>query len=410
MPLINLTDISPQQIGRVLQEFTMKELAGLFSRGEILEASVSEKLGPQKAVIMLKDHQVVADTEVPLKAGEKISVRVEQLQPRITLRIIDNNAPEAAQYKQNEQIKEYVRFQRTNPESLVKMVTDSHEALRPVVSDAALKPMIKTDIANILKLLDSVVYSKTSVANNDFIREMVSNLGLDTEGSLLKMIRESGKEASVKPELKEPAFKGGKAEIAALKEFPETLKGQLMQLSQEVAAIIEREEKIDQGSLQKLARVLEFANSSVKTLESQQVVNVALKDGDGTYMLQIPILFPDGFRTGELYIEKDNDPESKEKEEGRYRVVFFLDMDAMGRIMIDASMGKNRIGFTIKCERESVRDFIMSRIAELTDRLAAQGYQIDYMACRVERDIEKEQKQYILQQSVYSQDAINLFV
>lgn len=388
----------------------MKELANLFSRGEILEASVSEKLGPQKAVIMLKDHQVVADTEVPLKAGEKISVRVEQLQPKITLRIIDSNAPEAAQFKQNEQVKEYIRFQRTNPESLVKMVTESHEALTPLMSDAALKPMIKTDIGNILKLLDSVVYSKTSVANNDFIREMVSNLGLNTEGNLLKMIREYGKEAPGKPELKEPAAKGGKAEIAVPKEMSGTLKGQLMQLSQEVAAIIDRKETIDQGSLQKLARALDFANSSVKALESQQVVNVALQDGDGTYMLQIPILFPDGFRTGELYIEKDNDPDSTEREEGRYRVVFFLDMDAMGRIMIDASMGKNRIGFTIKCERESIRDYIMSRIAELTDRLTAQGYKIDYMACRVERDIEKEQKQYILQQSVYSQDAINLFV
>lgn len=387
----------------------MKELANLFSRGEILEAFVSEKLGPQKAVITLKNHQVIADTEVPLKTGEKISVKVEQLQPRITLRIMDNNSPAVLQSRQNEQIREYLRFQRTNPESLVKVVKDAHEALKPVLADSSLKPMIKTDIAGILKLLDSVVYSRESTSNTEFIKELVANLGLDTESSLLKVVMESVKEAAGRPELRDSAGKAVKAEIPAMKEMPETLKGQLMKLSQEVAGIVKREEVSDQVSLQKLNRLLDFAGSSVKALESQQVVNVALREGDGQYMLQVPVLLPGGVRAGELYIAKDKEQEGAEREKERYRVVFFLDMDAMGGIMIDASLGKGSIGCTIKCEREIVREYISSRAEELVERLAAQGFKVDYMNCHVERDIKEEKKQYILGQSIYSQDAINLF-
>ena len=55
MPFINLSNISPQSLSQQIETFKIKELASLFTRGEVLDAVVGEKLSDQKVVLVMKN-------------------------------------------------------------------------------------------------------------------------------------------------------------------------------------------------------------------------------------------------------------------------------------------------------------------------------------------------------------------
>ena len=83
------------------------------SVNEVVEADVLEKVGDRKLLILLKTAKILADSEIPFKVGEKITVKVERLHPRVVLRFIQN--PEKLQ---DSGIADYVRFYRSNPKAV----------------------------------------------------------------------------------------------------------------------------------------------------------------------------------------------------------------------------------------------------------------------------------------------------
>jgi hypothetical protein len=201
----------------------------------------------------------------------------------------------------------------------------------------------------------------------------------------------------------------GRGQTAPTGEPADTLKGQLMRLMQEVSGIQAKKETTDPVAVQKLIRLAEFTEAFVKTVEAQQIVNTVLQESDNRFLLQIPLLFPGGLRMGELYVEKDVNPSKSEGKKDQYRVVFFLDMDAMGMVMIDASIRDRTVGCAIKCEHGDIRDFMAAHLPELEQSLLARGYQVDYMTCGVENSLGEEKRNYMEGQGLYSDDLVNLF-
>ena len=56
--------------------------------GEILSATVRRKLSPDRVLISLKGHTLVAEPEHDVAPGEEISVQVLTISPRIRLRLL----------------------------------------------------------------------------------------------------------------------------------------------------------------------------------------------------------------------------------------------------------------------------------------------------------------------------------
>lgn len=417
MPFINLTDISPQSLKQKIETFMIKELSALFTKGEVLNAVVDEKLPGQKVVLALKEQRIVADSEIPLREGERIAVKVDQLQPKVVLRILTQEQTETGPLKETLPLKEQLLLYRSNPSALKEVIAEANEVLTPQLQDELSQKGIKTDLKMLLRRFEELVFTKANTTEPDFVKDFVAKLGLTLENNLVKLVKEQGqeqgKEPGKEPPVRQSAHKGAVAagparDAGPIRDAVDSLKGQLLKLSSEIGQILAKGDIKDTEVLKQLNRLGDFANQAVKTVEAQQAVNVVLQESDSGFVLQIPVQLRDGMRMAEVYVEADRDSGRSDANGRSYRVVFFLDMDAIGNIMVDASIRNKRISCTVKCETEPVRRFAAELLASLEEGLAAQGYGIDYLACNLEASIAEERHHYISTQNFYTDNAVHI--
>jgi len=62
----------------------------------------------------------------------------------------------------------------------------------------------------------------------------------------------------------------------------------------------------------------------------------------------------------------------------------------------------------MKCETEPVRAFAATQFPALENSLAAQGYQVDFLSCSLEKSIAEEKHQYISGQNFYTENAVHV--
>ena len=58
--------------------------------GEVLSATVRRKLSPNRVLISLKGHTLVAEPEYDVSPGDEIAVQVLTIFPRIRLRVLSS--------------------------------------------------------------------------------------------------------------------------------------------------------------------------------------------------------------------------------------------------------------------------------------------------------------------------------
>lgn len=353
-----------------------------FSVGDTIHALIAEKSGPSRFVLTMKDRSFLADSDLPLTKGEKLMVKVEQLKPQIILRILNREGSSSLI------INEYTRNYRANPDALRDMFTMGRDVFNQKSLMELLPEKAKESIRNILKIMDASVFSQVSLKNPLFVKDYVSNLGLLLEYNLRKIIQEKRDTSNLRPE--------------------ETLKGFLIKLSEELRSQLREDNVAGKEDVQKLTQLTKFTEASIKTIESQQMMNISSKVNDGNYVLQIPILFPDDIRTGELFIETEKDGDG-EKGGERYHIVMFLNMDALGDIMVDASLVGNKLGCLFKFDNPEAQVFFSSFLGDLEKTISLRGYECSFLNCMTSETLRETKEEY--HRELFSdRDAVNVFV
>lgn len=356
----------------------------ILSVGEALIAEVSEKLGSGKFLITLKNVAVSADSAIPLRSGARLMVKVEQTQPRIVLSIIEHEAPETVI------INNYLKMQRTNPDSLINLIKGAGELFASKNIEELSRHIAGKDMHQLLGLIDKMIFSPKNLQDPLFLKDFISCLGLLWESDLKKAFKESSGETS---------FLNSR----------DNLKSLLMKLLFDLRGVKEETAMQDSATGSLLRRLAEFADASVKSIEMQQVINVLAQD-KGSYMLQIPFLSPEGIRRGDIFIEFEREKAEKDGSDIPYAIVIFLNMDALGDMMIEAKIRGEKIGCVIKCDNNEVRDFLSVSVEKLGKKLLSLGYTIDRLSCITEENLPQMKYEYLKDQDIYSRDVVDFFV
>ena len=354
------------------------------SIGEVLETGVIEKLADHKMLIDLKGIVTQADSEVRLNAGDRIQVKVESLSPQLVLRILESSQTETSD------IVDYLRWHRSNPEALSQMMTEVVRQLSPDNLGKLFPRLPGDDLTKILTILRSLLFSPET-KGNDFLKTYLDNLGITLE-SQLRQAAEDG------------------TEIGAGRTIGENLKGLLIGLSEDVNNLLEKRNSLEHEEAFRLADLSRSIDSSIKTIESHQVVNLILQEAESKYLFQVPLLFPDGIRKGDIFIEYDRNPEGRRGNKGCYRVIFFLSMDVLGDMIIEAELKGEKIGCVVKCANQNSCDFALSFLEELRRNLCGLGCHVDRITCVVSKDLATEKMDYLKASAVYEKEAVNIFV
>jgi hypothetical protein len=160
--------------------------------------------------------------------------------------------------------------------------------------------------------------------------------------------------------------------------------------------------------LKLLQNLSEYVDSSIKTIESQQIINVVLQESESKYLFQIPLLFPECVGRGDIFIEYDRNA-GRGEQNGKYRIIIFLSMDILGDMIIDARLTEGRISCCIKCNAREICDFISPFLEELREKINSIGCELDAVDCVVAGDLAEEKNDYYQELALYSREVINLF-
>ncbi|MCX5833952.1 MAG: hypothetical protein NTV99_05495 [Deltaproteobacteria bacterium] len=346
------------------------------SVGQLLEARVLGRLDGERLLISIQEQSLVARTAIPLQAGENIRLRVEGLNPLLTLVLLERSAGEPAH------IGEALQSMRADPLALAKSLAGLLEALDPENPGALRTLPAKGDAGRILQLVRSLVFSKNTVENPLWIKDSLQSLGL-----LL--------ESDIKKELQKGSSTGSFQERAV------SLKELLLNL-------IEALRRHGDGEVGKgLSQKLSLFEGALKNIENLQVLNVIFQEQEGKYLLQIPFLLSGRMTTADVFVYVDQENQKRKKGSEGYHVVFALHMDALGDIMIQARWKGKKLGCLIECGSDEIRDFIRPSLAGLAERLGALGFQTGEMTCTVKKDLGQAREEFY--QRELSLTAVDLF-
>jgi hypothetical protein len=382
MSFIYIPTVSSHKLNQVQFQNKSSAIHSGLSIGEILEAGVIEKLGNQKMLITIKGINIPANCEVNLNAGDTVLVEVESLNPQVILRIVGRGDLEESRAA------DFLRWYRTNPDALSQMIAEAFRQFNTENLGKLLRYLPKEDFQNLFKIIKSLFLSPNAKGSN-FVKDYLSNLGLLTESQLRKILE-------------------GGSGIGESDFQQQNLKSLLMKLSDDLNNLLAGKESFDHEESIRLKSLSEYVDSSIKTIESHQIINFVLQETESKYLFQIPILFPDGVRRSDIFVEYDRNAR-REGHKGQYRIMIFLDMDILGEMTIETQLKGDKIDCLIKCEDEEVCYFISPSLTELRESLSVAGCEINTVKCIVERDLVKEKNDYYQSLVLYTREVIDLF-
>jgi hypothetical protein len=349
--------------------------------GEKLDIRVIDYGRDNKLLLQVKNSTFSADSQMPLQIGDKLTVRVDQLNPSITLRIIGVEDKDAAR------LNEFVRFYRTNPGAMKEMLVTAGDMINGEALKEPTTHISNNNIQALQKILDQIVISRANVANPLFARDAVSALGLTLERKLTKA-------------LSDPALLHDDDGNPNLKET-------LLKLSSELQEAQTHSGPVDKVAMKNTGALSMFVDRALTIIESLQVVNILAQEQDGLCLFQIPFQCTDGLRMQDVFIEKDRSASAEAGDES-YRVVLFLDMDALGDFAVDAGVKNGSLTCAFKSRNQDILDFISPLLPDLKEKLEGIGYRVSALKCTLERDIQSWKADFLSGYKLYSVNTVDL--
>ena len=379
MPLIQMPTISLNLPDGISGSGRMANSVLPLSLGEAVEAVVDAKTGTSSFLLNIKNGSLSAYSELPLSKGERLTVRVEQLQPQVVLSIVQRGGDRASAIMSS-----YAAYSSANPEALRDIFVIGRDILNETSLLATLPEGAKKIIGKIADIIDSLMLSGASGKDQFSLKNYLANLGMFLEFDLRQALE-------------------GKKDLKNLKQ--ESLKGLLQRLSVELKVAQGRENSPDE--LKILARLAEFSEKTIKTIEGYQIINMQSATKEGEFFFQLPVVLQQEIRTADLFISGEK---AKKGANGgnRYQVVMFLTLDALGEMMVDASLNGNRLGCVLKFADPAVGEFISGFTAELEKNIREIGFADVLLSC-VHSDSIGKARSDCYQEVFFDRGAVNVF-
>ncbi len=349
----------------------------ILSIGDILEARVAEILSENRVLITMQNQQMIASSSIPLSLGQKLRVQVARTQPEILLRLIGSEASESQRMNQG------LRAFLSDPDKLLRLFDQAGKMLS-AQGDSALSEGVRSCLQEMSRLLNSLILSDETVRDPLFLKKFVSTLGLDLENRLLKH------------SMQQP--------VAGSEMWRGNLKGLLAKIAEQL-----QPGNSEQPASDAAIRLSAFAKDGLQSLETHQLVNTLLQSRDDVLMFQLPLLLSSGLSMADVFFHQERSKDAERSTES-CTVAMFLNMDALGDLMIEARFRDAQVGCSIRCLNPEVRAYIAGNLEQLNEALKTLGLKVDQLVCVCEPDISRRRTEHLARLSAFESDAVNLFV
>jgi hypothetical protein len=340
------------------------------SVGQTVEARVLERLGDGRIVISVGNSHLTAEAESPLQPGQTMALRVDSLSPKVLLSVV--SPPE-------ERITaEYLRVFRSNPGALAESLGELEKMFSGPRAPDLTRLVGRDNLKAILDGLGSAALGREQQEKGFSLRSAIQSLGLMLESELKAALENPGADPS--------------SSAKNLKTF-------LMKTLEEIRVKLDSAglDPADRSAMRDLIPVLE---RSVRSIESQQVLNVHFQETEGKVLVQVPVLLPGLMGKANIFIHSEEGQADRKERTDVFRVVFALEMDALGDVIAQAMFRGKSLSCHIRCGDEAMASFITGLLPGLEDQLNGAGYRVTELAARVEPNV-REAMEECLRQEIY---------
>ncbi len=349
--------------------------------GEMAEAVVNEKDGDNRYLLTIKNRLLSAFSNIPLSRGEKLAVRVDQLHPQVKLSIVQPEDSSSAM------INRYTSYSRANPDAMKEIFLQGMELFNDGDMLPSLPKAVREIGGKLSVLLNALIFSKNSGKEpvQTPLKGYLADIGVTLESALRQALE--GK-SDVK-NVRQDSLK------ALLQKFGDLLK-------------IEQEKENSPETVKNLAKLVEFSEKAVKTIEGQQIINIQTGGREGNVFLQVPVALPNDVRVADLFINTEEEDGGGAGEGRRYNVSMFLDLDALGEMMAEASLFGNKLRCTLKFSDPATADFVSVFTGDLEKNIRQIGFGDVSLSC-VHSDAIGRAKNECYRELFSDRETVNVF-
>jgi hypothetical protein len=344
-----LSDIMNLKPGRIVNakvlDVTSENRIQLLVNGQKLTVSSQLPLTQGMDIFMkvVRSRDGIVLMPVPTSSASKsidtagTAVNTGRRMPLVPAGLPDSNSPPGPEKSSQKNA-----FQSVSPVKIFQGLNALSQTREPILNDILMGLSLKSD-----------------VRNDQFLPQIIKNMGLSFEKKLAAGFEDGPDKKTVAHVIKQLAGKDLKAAALSL-------------------AGMEN----DPGKATVLKHISDaldnFAQLNVKSGDGGQT-----QDG-ARFLLPFPVWREDGFDFGQLMIDMGK-AGSANTEKKMLSISFLLNMTALGPLRADFSILDKTIAGRFLLENQATCDYLTPKISELRQRLSGIGYQAGNIDCRVAR-------------------------
>lgn len=319
-------------------EANPKSFLKLF-KNDVVEGSVIKSSSLGKALLLINGRRVMAKTYVPLREGSVLSLKVEEIVPIPTLKVLG------------------IKFTDSNAINISMILSAIKENLWKTIFENIHHYGLPKEALSLFRGLMTYLSLRLFLKSNpELLRVFIDKSGLSWEGKLRKaaLTRTIGRDNLNK--LIEGDLKGLASRFLALKGENGVLKDVLKRF--------------------------------VSTIKNIQLLNHLGLEQERKIFLPIPIQFSNGlFTVGQLLIhlpQKGKDGDTKQGIDKKFfRITFLLELSNLGPLRADLNIKGKEIGGRFLLTKEEAKLLIEKSIPIFISRLKEKGFSVRSMECHL---------------------------
>lgn len=324
-------------------------LAGL-GPGRVVKAEVtgSEPGGLYRLRLMGQD--LVAESHVPLKTGQRLDLTVVATKPQLVLSLGAQTGADLARAGQAALGAALQALllgrQRLGGDLTTLLRHDPQKTPAPT-------PQAAQAMAAVRDLAQGLVLDQAAAGDPQYLKHLLTGGGMDLEARLARL-----------------AAAGGRGEL------PESLRALLPELTRSLAPELALLTANDPERAAALREFLLAAQNLSEHFAANQRLNAELLPRQALIFLGLPMLLGDQIKQGELLLGLPQDQDGQEGQGSS--LVFFLELTALGALTVEARFQGAALSGRFLVEDAQRAEFLEEMLPELGQRLERLGIQANF--------------------------------
>ena len=309
---------------------------------EIVKGKVLKSFSSKNVLLLIKGKRIMAKTQMPLREGSTISLKVEEVHPNPILKLLGI-------------LNENIETINTS-----MILTGLKKNLwKTIIENIDHCILPDNDKKQFKDLIDNISKKLFLKPKPDLLRALIDKSGIGWEAKLREIITSKTNYSNAN--------------------INELITGDLKGLGSKCISLME-----GQNDLFK-----EF----VSTIKNIQLLNQMGLEQERKIFIPIPIQFPDGlFTIGQLLIHlhenKKKDSEEKEKDNDFFRISFLLEMSNLGPLRADLVVKQKQINGRFLIVEEKAKIIIERQLPIFIKMLEKKGFSIPHFECQMKKPVE----------------------